>query len=145
VLTSPFSELNATFSADGRWIAYQSNETGRYEIYVQSYPSSGGKWQVSTAGGGQPRWRDDGRELFYLDGTRRLMSVPIEVEGSNFKPGVPKALFDSHAALTGGLGNIFVPYTVTKDGQRFVVGAAIKDTEVVPMTIVVNWMAGLKK
>ena len=79
VLQSTFDEIQGQFSPDGRWLAYASNESGRYEIYVRTFPEAGGKWQVSAAGGMQPRWRRDGRELFYVAPDTRLMAVPLRL------------------------------------------------------------------
>ena len=145
VLRSEFDEDNASPSPDGRWIVYQSNESGRFEIYVQPFPLSGGKWQISTGGGGQPRWRQDGHELYYLGPDLKLMAVDVRAEGGTFKASVPKPLFDSRAALNGGLANIFTPYDVAQNGQRFLVATATREAEVAPVTVVVNWTAGLKK
>ena len=89
-LQTEFEEVLGQFSPDGRWVAYASNESGRSEIYVQPYPADGGKWQVSTDGGIQPRWREDGKELFYLTGDDRVMTAEIEA-GETFQPGVPRA------------------------------------------------------
>ena len=79
VLQSSFDEIEGQFSPDGRWLAYASNESGRYEIYIRTFPEAGGKWQVSAAGGVQPRWRRDGRELFYVAPDTRLMAVPLRL------------------------------------------------------------------
>ena len=89
-----FEETCGRFSPNGRWMAYTSNETGRDEVYVQSFPTSGAKWLVSTNGGGWPRWRRDGKELFYLASDGKLMAVSVNGEGT-FKAGVPKALFQT--------------------------------------------------
>lgn len=83
---------NGQFSPDGKWLAYASNETGKWEIYVTSFPTPHGKWQVSVGGGEQPRWRGDGRELFYLSTDSRVMAVPVTT-GANFDSGRPVALF----------------------------------------------------
>ncbi len=94
LLQSAASEEQAQISPDGRWFAYTSNESGRDEVYVQSFPRPAGKWQVSTAGGGDPRWRADSRELFYIGADRRLMSVSVTA-GEGFKSGAPIPLFDT--------------------------------------------------
>jgi Tol biopolymer transport system component len=113
-LRTPFNETNAAFSPDGRWIAYQSDESGQNQIYVQTIPASGAKYQISTAGGTQPTWRRDGKELFYVSADQRLMAVPIAL-GARVEPGTPEALFPVFqvAALTG--------YAPSRDGQRFLV------------------------
>src|SRR5205814_1046544 len=92
-LQTPFAETLAVFSPDGRWIAYRSDESGNDEVYVQTFPASGGKWPVSTKGGGDPRFRRDGKELFYISSDRKMMAVEVKTGGA-FEPGIPKALFD---------------------------------------------------
>src|SRR5204862_49735 len=87
----------AQFSPDGRFVAYVSDESGRAEVYVQSFPASGGKWQISTGGGDQPQWRRDGGELFYMAPDKKLMAVPI-APGNEFAPGSPVALFAARSA-----------------------------------------------
>jgi Tol biopolymer transport system component/predicted Ser/Thr protein kinase len=145
VLKTTFNETLAALSPDGRWIAYQSDESGRFEIYVQPFPLTGGKWQISAGGGGQVRWRQDGQELFYLGPDRKLMAVGVRADGGNFRPGVPKALFDTRASLSGGTGTVWYPYAVLNNGQRFLVSTATKEAEATPMTVVVNWTAALRK
>ena len=102
VVQTSFDEVQGQFSADGRWVAYASNETGRYEIYIRPFPSPGGKWQVSTGGGIYPRWRRDGKELFYVALDNRVMAAPIQAatDGRTLSPGAPVALFPSR--LTAG-------------------------------------------
>lgn len=136
-----FDETHAQISSDGRWLAYVSNQTGVPEIYVQSFPVSSGQWQVSTGGGTQPRWRRDGKELFYLASDRKLMAVALDV-GTRFQAGLPKPLFE--ARTTGGpLGRKH--YDATGDGQRFLLNSEIKDTAFSPFTVIVNWTAALPK
>ena len=96
-LQTPIRDIEAQFSPDGRWIAYRTNESGRPEVYVQTFPASGGKWQVSTNGGHHPQWRSDGKELFYCSTDRKLMSVDVKLGGA-FEAGLPKTLFDLAAA-----------------------------------------------
>ncbi|MEK7404638.1 MAG: hypothetical protein AAB225_05980, partial [Acidobacteriota bacterium] len=139
LLQDPAAQDQAQISPDGRWIAYRSTESGRPEVYVQAFPPSGGKWQVSTAGGTEPRWRGDGKELFYVAGTK-LMAVEVKASGSSFEAGAPKALFE--ARLVPDLRrNRFV---VTADGKRFLVRTEAGDTSS-PITVVVNWPAALKR
>jgi hypothetical protein len=118
------------------WVSYVSDETGRDEIYVQAFPLSGEKKHISIDGGSEPIWRSDGTELFYLGGDRNLMAVPIRV-GTTIEAGLPKSLFPVRAI--GSRRN----YAVTGDGQRFLVSGAVGD--VAPITVVLNWQAGLKK
>ena len=142
-IQTEFAETQGRFSPDGRWVAYISNESGLFQVYVQSFPSSGGKWQVSTGGGAQPHWRRDGKELFYLAPDRKLMAVEVNGTGPTFVPGVPKPLFDAHVS-TAFPGNAHY-YTVTGDGQRFLVNTFVGESTPVPFTIVMNWTAGLKR
>jgi Tol biopolymer transport system component len=137
---TPVDDTSAVFSPDGRWIAYRSNESGNPEIYVQTFPASGGKWPVSTNGGQSPIWRRDGKELFYITPDGKLMSVEIKI-GSTFEPGVPKLLFDVATARTLA-GN---SYDVSTDGQRFLFTSGQLDTNPASLAVIVNWTAELKK
>ena len=100
LLQTPFSESLGAFSPDGRWIAYVSDESGRPEVYVQTFPVSTAKWRVSTNGGTQPRWRRDGKEIFYLASDSRLMAVAVSA-GASFEAGIPAALFELGATPGG--------------------------------------------
>src|SRR5262249_25196985 len=144
-IQTEFTETQGRFSPDGRWVAYTSNESGTYQIYVQSFPISGGKWQVSTGGGAQPQWRHDGKELFYLAPDRKIMAVEVNGAGSTFVAGIPKPLFDARVStqFPGAGGNLF--YAASGDGQRFLVNTLAGDSTPVPFTVVMNWTAGLKK
>jgi serine/threonine protein kinase len=144
ILNGPAAEGYGTLSPDGRWIAYTSNESGRFEIYVQRFPPTGEHWPVSTTGATQPRWRGDGKELFFIGMDRKLMAAELRVENNQLKPDVPRPLFDSHVGDNNlGLFATFLSYGVTKDGQRFLVSTTPYDVNV--MTVVVNWTADLKK
>jgi Tol biopolymer transport system component len=141
-LQTQFEETHAQFSPDGRWIVYVSNESGRPEVYVQSFPSSGGKWQVSVGGGDQPQWRRDGKEIFYMSPDRKLMVVSVTA-GVSFQQGAPVPLFQTRvetSSSTGARNN----YVVAADGQRFVVNNLILDSASQPITVVLNWTAQLK-
>jgi eukaryotic-like serine/threonine-protein kinase len=142
---TPFDEYQPQFSPDGRWIAYTSNESGRYETYVVNVPEAAGgrsgdqgKWQISTAGGQQPRWRRDGKELFFLSTEGKMMAVNIDASGQGFRASAPALLF------TTALIPIGPPYLydVTADGRRFValnpVGGATT-----PLSVIVNWADAL--
>jgi serine/threonine protein kinase len=142
-LKAPSALKNGQFSPDGRWVTYASNESGRWEIYVTSFPEAHGKWQVSNGGGEQPRWRGDGKEIFYLAADGKIMSVPVN-EGANFDPGAPAELFQANAKQPVSTSEQ-VSYDVTHDGQRFLVNTRVKNGEVQPMSIVLNWGAELKR
>ncbi len=136
---TPFVEMQARFSPDGRWVAYVSNESKRFEVYVTRFPGPGGKWQISTAGGTQPRWRRDGQEIFYLAPGSRLMAAAVKGQGANFEVGAARPLFQTRHRT--GWGN---SYDVSADGQRFLVNALL-DVAEEPVTLVVNWMADMGK
>src|SRR6185295_7283675 len=111
-----FGESNATVSPDGHFLAFQSNESGRVEIYVQEFPEAKSKWQVSPDGGREPFWRADGRELFYRAPNAKIMAVPVE-KGPSFTAGTPQALFQARFAAITARGL----YRPTPDGQRFLI------------------------
>jgi Tol biopolymer transport system component/predicted Ser/Thr protein kinase len=137
-LKTQFSEFLAALSPDGGYVAYQSNESGRPEVYVQSFPGPGGKWQVSTSGGLEPKWRADGKELYYRAPDQKLMAVEIQA-GSGFSAGVPQALFAGHFE-TGIARNRYLP---TPDGRRFLAVAPLGRESMTPTTVVLNWSAEL--
>ena len=132
-LHGPSDESQAQFSPDGSWVAYTSTESGRPEVYVQPFPATGAKWQVSVGGGEQPRWRRDGKELFFLAPDRNLMSVPITVPGA-FDSESPRVLFATHIPF-GDL-NVSQAYDVTPDGERFLIAGADPMTPQSPITVV---------
>ncbi len=140
-LQTPFNELQGRFSPDGRWIAYMSDESGRNEVYVQSFPVSGGKWQISTAGGVQPRWRGDGRVLFFV-ANGQVMAVDISAaQDKTLTAGMPRQLFRADLASTTNERNA---WDVTADGQRFLINseASAAPGQNRPVTVVVNWLSG---
>lgn len=143
-LNTVFEENQAYFSPNGRWVAYQSNETGRFEIYVRPFeePSvvrgrSTGQWQVSIGGGIQPRWRHDGRELYYIGPDGQMMAAPTDTSGTAFDVGTPVKLFDTK--INGGGTDVAQgsQYDVTRDG-RFLINTAL-DSATAPITLVQNW------
>jgi Tol biopolymer transport system component len=138
-MQTSFSESVATFSPDSRWVAYASDESGRNEVYVAPFPGPGGKWQVSADGGSWPRWRRDGREIFYMAPDNRLMVAAVEGQGSGFQISAVQALFETRARI-----NQRAMYDVTPDGQRFLINTIVEQA-VQPITLVVNWPALLKK
>ena len=134
---------NGRFSPDGRWAAYASNESGRWEIYVTSFPEAHGKWQVSNGGGDQPKWRGDGKELFYISPEGKIMSVSVNT-GTNFDAGTPVVLFQANPREMIATSE-HVTYDVTKDGQKFLINTQMKEGQMMPMSIVLNWAAMLHK
>ncbi len=139
-LQSPFEEQNAAFSPNGRWIAYSTDESGRNEVYVTSFPGKGGQWQVSTAGGSRPSWRRDGKEIYYLASDDKLMAVSLSERGASLEMTAPQPLFPVRIKRWRfGRG-----YDVTADGKRFVVNTLLQESGS-PLTLVVNWNAGLEK
>jgi dipeptidyl aminopeptidase/acylaminoacyl peptidase len=136
LLKTSFSTDQFHVSPDSRWIAYNSLESGRWEVYVASFPSFADKRPVSRGGGCQPLWRKDGKELFYLDLRGKLMAVPTTT-GATFDAGVPTSLFQAPI----NLNPITDQYAVTRDGQRFIFPAL--GASEMPITVVVNWAAGL--
>jgi serine/threonine-protein kinase len=140
VLVTPDREEYPTVSPDARWLAYQSNESGRFEVYVRPLPDvNQGRWTISTAGGHSPVWSRDGQELFYMDGTA-MMTVPVDARGAVFVAGTPKLLFDGPFDPTQ-LGN----YDVSADGTRFVMVHADPDATPNRFNIVQNWFEELKR
>ncbi len=120
--------------------AYHSHESGRYEVYVQSFPAGGGKQRVSTGGGLWPQWWGDGKELYYRTPDHKLMAASVS-GGTSLAMGAPAALFEFRS---GGLAD--EPYySVDRDGQRFLLNAIVETETNSPLTVVVNWMAGVKK
>ena len=147
-LTTPATEGQGELSPDGRWMVYTSNQSGNYDIYVQPFPATGGKWLVSTSGGVEPHWRHDGKELYYVSAVpRKVMAVDVKIQGSMFEAGVPHALFDvagitSGPPVPGASSGTYVP---SADGQKFLASIVPTAQVSTPLTIVLNWTAGLKK
>jgi Tol biopolymer transport system component len=137
-IQSTFSAREASFSPDGKWLAYCSNESGEYRVYVVPFPGPGGKWQVSFGDGRGPLWRRDGKEIFYLSADNKLLAVKVGTSGGSLAAGGARVLFDSHSY------GVFGRYDASADGQRFVVvyeGNRPSST----LTSVVNWTADLKE
>jgi eukaryotic-like serine/threonine-protein kinase len=140
LLTGKADETNGQFSPDGKWVAYASDESGNWEIYVTSFPSTAGKWQVSRGGGGEPRWRGDGKEIFYIAPSGMLMAVPVNGE-SIFATGTPAPLFQIQGRAPISSTDVFT-YDVAKDGKRFLVNRYVKPEHVAPLTILLNAATG---
>jgi Tol biopolymer transport system component len=141
VLRAPFVQVQGRLSPDGRWIAYASTESGRAEVFVQNFPPAGGKWQISTAGGTEPSWRRDGKELFFMAGTK-LIVVDVKAAGSAFEAGIPKELFDVPVVTGETRRN---RYVVTADGQRFLFVTTPRSFDTTPFIVVQNWQTVLKR
>jgi hypothetical protein len=141
-LRTPFNESVPQFSPDGRWLAYLSDESGRYEIYVQPYPGPGAKWQISTEGGTEPLWNRSGRELFYRNGDK-MMAVDIATQ-PGFTAGKPRMLFEGQYLPTPAT---FPNYDVAPDGQRFLMLKPSEQTASAPtqINVVLNWTEELKR
>jgi Tol biopolymer transport system component len=149
-LQTPFSKGQGQFSPDGHWIAYTSDESGpsQYQVYVQSFPAGAGKFQVSTGNGGtQPRWRRDGKEIFYLAADGKLMAVETQTT-PKFEAGAPRALFDPQISRSRMPPWVYYRYDVTADGKRFLFSsapAALESSAASPITVLLNWLTALKR
>jgi len=141
-LNTEFRTQQGQFSPNGRWVAYRSVESGRQEVYVQGFSldtsQARGKWQVSVAGGEIPRWRRDGKELYY-EFNSGYYAVDVKTDGASFEAGIPRLLFEAPTifSITGGGGA--QPYVVTHDGQRFLILTPIEKTANQPLEVLVNW------
>jgi Tol biopolymer transport system component len=141
-LQTRFDESVPRFSPDGHWLAYMSNESGRYEVYVQPYPGPGGKWLISTEGGTEPTWNPNGREIFYRNG-EKMMAVDIATQPS-FAAGKPRMLFAGQYEPSPATSP---NYDVSPDGQRFLMLKSAEARELAPtqIDVVLNWFEELKQ
>jgi serine/threonine protein kinase len=137
-----FNEAHGHFSPDARWVAYTSDESGRPEVFVQPFPASGGKWQVSTEGGDQATWSSDGREIVYIGPDRKVMAVPIKAD-TTFEAGVPHSLFQTRT-YAPGMTFSSNSYLLSPDGQRLLVISTVEGASSTPLSVVLNWTADLK-
>ena len=140
-LKTDFDEFQGHLSPDSRWMAYTSDESGQYEVYVRPFPASEGIWRISTAGGAQPRWRGDGKELFFVAADGKMTAVAVKAvteRKPSFEAGAPVPLFDAFVKPP-------FQYDVTADGKRFLVNTTTPLPVSPPLTVVVNWTTGLKK
>jgi eukaryotic-like serine/threonine-protein kinase len=143
LLQAKWTVRNAQFSPDGRWVAYASNETGSLEIYVSAFPSVNGKWLVSSGGGQEPRWRQDGKELFYVSADGKMMAVTVTA-GVSFEAGSPVALFQTHRRQPLSYSDVF-SYDVSGDGQRFLIATKMDEANAAPLSIHLNWASEMEK
>ena len=140
LVQTPFSDSRPSFSPDGRWFAYESDESGRAEIYVRQFPGPGGRWQVSTAGGSEPVWSADGREIFYLDAGEKLVAVAVRTADA-FTAALPEVLFEPRLFQRVQRNR----YVVAESGDRFLILSPLESQTIPPMTVVLNWDATLSK
>jgi serine/threonine protein kinase/Tol biopolymer transport system component len=140
IVQTPFDDLNGEVSPNGKSMAYQNVESGRSEIYLTTFPTGGARWQVSTNGGVDARWRGDGKELFFLDPSDNLMAVDVDTSTGTPRLGVPHALFQ-----VMGIQRQVGTFVVTKDGKKFLVNSGSTKQGTDPLTLVLNWTADLKK
>lgn len=137
VATGPPEQCNGQLSSDGAFVAYDSDESGRTEVYVAPFPSATGKWQASAKGGAQPRWSRDGKELYFIDPDNTLTVVTVTRSGAGLEFGAPQALFQIY-----GSNATIVRYDVAPDGQSFLVTSDVEEAAP-PVTLVTNWVATL--
>ena len=143
VVQTDFNAGWGQFSPDGKWIAYASTESGRWEIYLQRFPGPGPKTLVSTSGGVEARWRRDGKELFYIALDDRLTTVPIRLapDGQAVEAGTPVPLFTTRVGRALQQTDVNPRYVVTPDGQRFLMNTDVEDANTSPITVILNWKA----
>ena len=142
-LQGPYAVRNAQLSPDGKFVAYSSNETGGWEVYVTPFPAPTSKWQVSHGGGEEPRWRRDGKELFYLSPEGTLMAAKVNL-GSSFEAMTPVALFQSRRRQKISSQDVFT-YAVSNDGDRFLFNTIVDRRQATPLWIMQNWSSQLNK
>jgi eukaryotic-like serine/threonine-protein kinase len=134
---------NAQFSPDGKWVVYSSNESGRWDVYLTSFPDARGKWQVSTNGGEQPRWRGDGKEIYFLSADAKLIAASVDTK-TEFESGMPTVLFQTDPRERVATTEVII-YDVSRDGQRFLVNTNYNNGSEHPMSLVLNWKSEMKK
>jgi hypothetical protein len=143
VLTAPHNEWYGSFSPNGRYLAYQSDESGRPEVYVRELGEAGGKWQMSADGGFTPRWRADGKELYFWDANSYLVAVPVQANGRAFETGRPQKLFQRVVNASAGGGRRY--YDVAAAGDLFYLNVPIDVAGQTQFVVVLNWDAELEK
>ena len=137
-LRTEFNERDGAFSPDGKWIAYNSDESGRPEVYVQPYPATGAKWRVSKDGGTRPRWRRDGKEIYWLTEVGTLLAADVTA-GPPFQPATPRRLFETR------IQDRTERYAVSGDGKRFLIPLPLETDANRPLTVVENWLGAAKR
>ena len=144
LLQTNWTVRNAQLSPDGRWFAYASNETGSMEVYVSPFLNGNGKWQVSSGGGQEPRWRQDGKELFYVAANGKMMAAAVTAAGASFEAGSPAALFQTHRRQPISAQDVF-SYDVSSDGQRFLIITKVDEANAAPLSVLLNWASQLER
>ena len=139
LVQTQFFDVASAVSPNGKWLAYANDESGRFEVYLQPFPSGSGKWQVSVSGGSNPAWRRDGRELYFVQG-EQLMAVDVSENGGSVQLGTPHPLLKA-PMVDGPYG----PFTVSADGKKFLINQSVVQASTEPLTLVTNWTADLKK
>ena len=146
--SNQYSETQGQFSPSAagapRWIAYSSDETGRFEVYVRSFPAGSDRVRVSSDGGAQPRWRSDGRELYYIAPDRKLMEVEVTM-APKFEYGVPKPLFETPITNSEAGARMAMQWAPAPDAKQFLFLAAAEQAASAPITVVLNWPAAMKR
>ena len=137
-VNTPYEERGGQFSPDGRWIAYETNESGIFQVVVQPFPEPSHKWPISTTGGTQPRWRGDGKELYFIAPDGKLMAVPVTAQGATFEAGTPVTLFPTRIASAAGGAAGKQQYAVSRDG-RFLINQTVEESTTTPITLILNW------
>jgi eukaryotic-like serine/threonine-protein kinase len=140
IVQSAYEERYPVVSPDGKWMAYQSNESGRWEVYITAFPGGGAKWQVSSVGGAEAKWRGDSKEIFYLDPSDNIVAVDVNASGSAVQLGTPHTLFQAI-----GIQREYGPFDVSADGKKFLINSGNLKEGSDPFTLVQNWPAQLKK
>jgi len=140
LVSTPFNETPSAISPDGKWLAYMSDETGQYEVYLKPFPSGEGKRQVSTSGGVRPHWRADSRELFFMNLEYAIMAVDVRENAGAVDLGTPHELFRADTVILAQ-----GPYCVSPDGQKFLINQKTPISASQPFTLIANWTADLKK
>lgn len=138
VANTAFEERNGQFSPDGRFVVYETNEAGRFEIMLQPFPEPTRKWQVSTSGGIAPRWRPDGKELYFIAPDAKLMAAPIALTAQAAEVGIPVALFSTSIVASGVANSFKHEYAVSPDG-RFLINQPSDESTTAPIVLIVNW------
>ena len=142
-LATPATEIYAMFSPDGRWIAYASNDTGAFDVYVRPFPGPGGPWRISTGGGSFPRWSPTAHELLFIGSGGKVLFAPYTVVGDSFRADKPQVWTPTSAV---GLGTAY-PYDIHQDGKRIALAAAVDRTDVLrdKLVFMSNFVEYLKK